>query len=74
MKIKISMMGMLKEYEPENNEFEAIEGMTVDELLHTLEIADKATVFFVNDTLRINRETVLQENDEVTFIGPVGGG
>ena len=74
MKIKVSMMGMLKEYEPENNEFEALEGMTVDELIHTLEIADKAPVFIINDKLRIDRECVLQENDDVQFIGPVGGG
>lgn len=73
MKIKVQMMGTLKEKTPEDGEFNCLDDMTLDELLHTLEVGEAPTVL-VNEKPQFDRNITFNEGDEVTVIGLVGGG
>ena len=73
MRLRVWMSGGLKEMEPENNEFIGLEGMTVDELLHTLDVAATTSIVTVNETV-VDRQFVLQKDNRVRVTGLIGGG
>jgi sulfur carrier protein ThiS len=73
MRLRVWMSGGLKEMEPENHDFIGLEGMTVDELLHTLDVAAVTSVVTVDEII-VDRQFVLQKDNRVKITGLIGGG
>ena len=76
MKIKVRLMGMLKEKEPIGNELE-IEAATstINEILTRLGVdATGIHVFTVNGSLVRDKQFELGDGDDLTVFPPVGGG
>ena len=75
MKIKIRLMGMLKEREPSDNRLEIAEGSTIENVLTQLEIDTEGVfVFTVNGDLERDKSRVLQAEDDLTVLPPALGG
>ena len=75
MKIKIRLMGMLKEREPSDNRVEIAEGSTIENVLTQLEIDTEGVfVFTVNGDLERDKSRVLQAEDDLTVLPPALGG
>ena len=75
MKIKIRLMGMLKDREPENNHLELADNSTIEQALQSLEIdTDGVFVFTVNGDLERDKTRVLQAEDELIVLPPALGG
>ena len=68
-------MGMLKDKATAGDVLNLPSGATIEDALRALEIAvDSVQVFTVNGTLERDRARVLDDNDELTVLPPVGGG
>jgi len=68
-------MGMLKDKAPPDGRLEVAKGATIVDALEAMKIpVDSVQVFTVNGTLERNKSRVLEEDDELTVLPPVGGG
>ncbi len=75
MKIKIKLMGMLKEKTPDGGELDLESGATIADVLTVLNIeGDSIQAFSVNGLIQRDQETKLNEDDELVVLPPVGGG
>ena len=75
MKIKIRLMGMLKDREPSDNRLEITDGSTIEQVLTQLEIDTNGVfVFTVNGDLERDKTRVLQAEDDLTVLPPALGG
>ena len=75
MRIRLKLMGMLKENAPEGDSLELDDDASIRDALVALEIpVDAVQVFQVNGTLERDKSRVLTNNDELTILPPVGGG
>ena len=68
------MTGVLKPMEPEDGFFDCISGMTIDELLHTLDVHQTTATVSLNHEICADRDTELNDGDWITVLGYVGGG
>ena len=75
MRIRVKLMGMLKDKMPPNGELELPASATIDDALAKLEIAaETVQVCTLNGLLERERTRALQPDDELSVIPPVGGG
>lgn len=75
MRIRLRLMGMLKGNAPPDGGLELADGATIRAALEALEISvDSVQVFQVNGQLERNKNRVLDDDDELTVLPPVGGG
>lgn len=75
MKIRVKLMGMLKEKTPSDGLLEVEEDSTIHDALETMGIeVDSVQVFTVNGSLVRDKQHVLSADDELTVLPPVGGG
>lgn len=75
MKIRIKLMGMLKDRTPADGQMDLPADATIADVLAELEIdADAIQVFSVNGSIQRDQATQLSENDELIVLPPVGGG
>lgn len=75
MKIKLKLMGMLKEKTPENGEMELAQGAVINDVLENLGVPEGTVkVFTVNGDVVRDTSFPLSEGDELTVLPPVGGG
>lgn len=75
MKLKIKLMGMLKDHTPEGGELEVPDGSTIGDVLKLLKIeSETIQAFSINGSIDRDRERTLNDGDELTVLPPVGGG
>lgn len=75
MKIKIRLMGMLKDREPSDNCLEIADDSTIEQALKQLEIDTSGVfVFTVNGDLERDKSRVLKAEDDLTVLPPAVGG
>lgn len=75
MKIRLKLMGMLKDKTPEDGVLELADNGTIKDVLVAMQIeVDSVQVFQVNGQLERNKDRVLAGDDELTVFPPVGGG
>lgn len=75
MKIKIKLMGMLKEKTPEGGDLELSSHPTILGALELLGIdPESVQAFSVNGSIERDKTRELQEADELVVLPPVGGG
>ena len=68
-------MGLLQSKAPPGDTLEMHSGATIEDALRSLDIAvDSVQVFTVNGALERDRNRVLDDDDELTILPPVGGG
>jgi sulfur carrier protein ThiS len=75
VRIRLKLMGTLKARTPPGGTLDIADGATVDDVLRTLGIDPQAVrVCTVNGALERDRARVLDADDELDVIPPVGGG
>jgi sulfur carrier protein ThiS len=75
MRVRVKLMGVLKDKTPADGTCELPEGATVADFLKRMEIPSTSVqVLSVNGSFERNRERVLVDGDELTVLPPVGGG
>ncbi|NIP84570.1 MAG: MoaD/ThiS family protein [Planctomycetales bacterium] len=75
MKIRLKLMGMLKDKTPADGTLQLPEGATIASALAALEIPSHAVqVCTVNGTLQRDVNQPLAAEDELGVVPPVGGG
>jgi sulfur carrier protein ThiS len=75
MKLRIKLMGMLKDHSPENGELELPEQSTIGDVLKALAVdSESIQAFSVNGSIARDRSRKLFDGDELTVLPPVGGG
>lgn len=75
MKVRIKLMGTLKDREPPNGELELAEGSDIHQLLVALQLESEAIqAFSINGSIERDRGRALLDGDEITVLPPVGGG
>lgn len=75
MRIRLRLMGMLKDQMPADGELDIDDGGNIRAALVALDIpADSVQVFQVNGQLERNKDRQLSAGDELTVLPPVGGG
>lgn len=74
MRVRVQMTGVLKSMEPEDGYFDCVHGMTIDELLHTLDVHQGTSSVSLNHELCQDRDAELKDGDWVCILGYVGGG
>ena len=75
MKIKIKLMGMLKDQTPDGGELELETNATIADVLAALTIdPDSVQAFSINGSIQRDQGTELSEGDELIVLPPVGGG
>lgn len=75
MIVRIKLMGMLKDKSPPDGQLDVSAGATITDALQAMKIpVDSVQVFTVNGTLERDKSRVLEEDDELTVLPPVGGG
>ena len=75
VKIRLRLMGMLKDNAPDGGSLELPDGGTIRHALEALQIdADSVHVFQVNGQLERDKGRELADDDELTVLPPVGGG
>lgn len=75
MQIKVTLMGSLKANAPDGNTIELPDGSTIADLLTALDL-DPAFVqtIMLNGKPQKDRAQVIDADDELTLLPPVGGG
>jgi len=75
MQIHVKLMGALKEKEPPKGVLKVSEDATIEMVLGQLEITpQQVQIVMVNSRPQPNRTVVVNANDELTILAPVGGG
>jgi molybdopterin converting factor small subunit len=75
MKIRIKLMGVLKDKTPADGTLDVPHGATIEEVLRVLDISTQTVqVCTVNGTLERNLQRTLAVDDELSVVPPVGGG
>ena len=75
MKIKVKLMGMLKDHTPEGGELELPDDATIGCVLAALGIeGETIQAFSINGSIERSRDVKLSNADELTVLPPVGGG
>ena len=75
MRIRLRLMGLLRDKTPADGIFEVADGATIDDVLRALGIAPHARqVLTVNGRFERDRGRALAPDDELVVIPPVGGG
>jgi sulfur carrier protein ThiS len=75
VRVSIKLMGVLKSKTSGDGVLELAEQATIQDALEVLNIpVESVQVFTVNGRLVRDRAHVLQENDELSMLPPVGGG
>ena len=75
MKIKIKLMGMLKDRAPDDGELELPDDATIALVLKQLAIeSETIQAFSINGSIERSRERQLADGDELIVLPPVGGG
>lgn len=75
MKIKVKLMGMLKDRTPEGGELELPDNSTIGSVLTALGIeSETIQAFSINGSIERSRDVQLNDADELTVLPPVGGG
>jgi len=75
MKIKVKLMGMLKDKTPDGGELDLEDKATIADVLAALEIdPDSVQAFSINGAIQRDQTTMLSEDDELIVLPPVGGG
>lgn len=75
MRVRLKLMGVLKDRTPSDGALEVADGATIDDVLRALDIAPHARqVLTVNGRFERDRGRRLAPDDELVVIPPVGGG
>jgi len=75
MEIRVKLMGVLKDKTPPTGKLELSAGATVADALQALDVpGERVHVFTVNGSFERDRTKMLQPDDELSVIPPVGGG
>ena len=75
MRVKLKLMGVLKQKTPDDGAVELPDGATIEDALRALDIpVDSVQVFTVNGQLERDRARLLEQDDELSVLPPVGGG
>ena len=75
MRIRLKLMGLLKDKTPPGDALEFAAGATIEDVLKSLEIpSDSVQVFSVNGQIEKEKSRALEDDDELTVLPPVGGG
>ncbi|MFV1965609.1 MAG: MoaD/ThiS family protein [Pirellulaceae bacterium] len=75
MKIRVKLMGILKERSPAGGMIELPDQGTIEDALLAVGIpADSVQVFTVNGDVERDRRRVLKAEDELTVLPPMAGG
>ena len=75
MKIRVKLMGVLKDRLPQGGELELADSASIADALTALEIpVGSVQVFTVNGQLERNAQRTLAAGDELSVLPPVGGG
>lgn len=75
MKIKVKLMGMLKDRTPEGGQVDLNVGATIADVLAQLKVdANAVQVFSINGAIERDQATQLNDQDELIVLPPVGGG
>jgi sulfur carrier protein ThiS len=75
MRIRVKLMGLLKDRAPDGGSVEVADGATIEAVLRALDIAPPTVrMFTVNGQLERDVGRSLAPNDELTIISPVVGG
>ena len=75
MKIKVKLMGMLKDRTPAGGQIELAVGSTIADVLAQLNVDPEAVqAFSINGSIERNQATPLKDQDELIVLPPVGGG
>ena len=78
MKIRVKLVGRLREYRDDKDPLEVADGASVEDLIQLLRIpTDEAGMVAVNDNAipRKNRATtIISDGDSVVMLAPVHGG
>lgn len=75
MRIRVKLMGMLKDQNPPDGQLNVDDGTTIAAVLDKLGVSPGSVqVFSVNGQLERDATRQLSADDELTIIPPVGGG
>lgn len=75
MRIKVKLMGMLKDHTPERGELDLPEDATIGLVLQRLSMeGETIQAFSVNGSIEKSRDRQLADGDELVVLPPVGGG
>jgi molybdopterin converting factor small subunit len=75
VRIRVKLMGFLREKSPPDNSLEIAEAATIADVLRLLELPDNHVhIVTINGRLEGNREQRLAADDELLIFPPVGGG
>lgn len=75
MRVRVKLLGTLKEKTPPGGHLDLPERATIDDALSRLDIAAaQVQMVMVNGRMQANRQAPLSDDDELTVIAPVGGG
>lgn len=75
MNVKLNLMGALKAKSPEGGRLEVAQGASIDDVLAALDIEPaQVQIVMVNGRPQPDRQTAVDDGDELTVVAPVGGG
>ena len=75
MRIRVKLMGVLKDKTPHGDLLDLPETSTIEDALNALEIPTQSVqVFTVNGQLERDKSRPLSADDELSVVPPVGGG
>jgi len=75
MKIQVHLYGAFRSAAPSPSfSREVVEGMTVKELMESLQLPDTVYRMALVNDIRVKEGTILIDGDEVHIFQPVGGG
>lgn len=75
MRVRLKLMGVLKDRTPPDGALEVADGATIDDVLRALRISPHVRqVLTVNGRFERDRGRPLAPGDELVVIPPVGGG
>ena len=75
MRVKVKLMGMLKDRSPEGDQLDLADDATIADVLAELNIDHQAIqAFSINGSIEREPSTKLSDGDELIVLPPVGGG